>query len=173
MESDGPAMAPVVHVDMPEKVTRADAGPGVTFTGAVTLDEREAEKDREWAFDAGYSWNGRELLPFSIGREALFSQLRTAVGAPPIHAAVRDFDAFLADALRLIFICSMTPEQLRPLRRDAVVFQEAVESWADANVKPSQRAEAVALGINIYADAHATEHEPAPSEHRDGESSGN
>ena len=119
--------------------------------------------DRDAAFDAEHEWNGVALFPFSIDRESLFAQQRLAMGAPPIMTVVNDFDGFLADAMRILFVCSHKAEDFRPLRRDALVFQEAIEDWANRNIPRAKRGEAIVLAMNIYADSVATAHEPVPS----------
>ena len=124
-------------------------------------------KDREAAFDAEFAWRGAPLHPFSIDRESLFSEVRLANGAPPIVKTSADFDGFLADALRILFICSHTKDDFRPLRRDPIAFQEAIDAWAVENVARGEQSAAITLGIEIYVSSFATEHEPVPSEKRD------
>jgi hypothetical protein len=159
---------PRIYPDQPEKPAGPALPPPLPATPAAAAgDGAKDQAERDRAFDADYEWNGKALLPLSIDRESLFLQLRTAVGAGDIMAAVRDFDGFLADAIRILFICAHTPEELRPLRRDPLLFQECVEAWAVKNVKPEQRSRAIAQAINMYADTKATEHEPVPAGEKD------
>lgn len=159
---------PRIYPDQPEKPAGPALPPPLPSTPAAGGgDGAKEQADRDRAFDADYEWNGKALLPLSIDRESLFLQLRTAVGAGDIVAACRDFDGFLADACRILFICSHTPDELRPLRRDPVMFQECVEAWAVVNVKREQRSRAIAQAINMYADTKATEHEPVPTGEKD------
>ncbi len=142
-------------------VVHRDPAPPVDLAPSADAAAEQAARDR--AFDAEYEWNGQPLHGFALDRESLFAQLRSAVGAPHILIAIRDFDSFLADAFRILFICSRPASAYRHLRGDAGLFQEAVEAWAVANVRPDQRQLAVATAMNIYADATANEHEPAPA----------
>lgn len=79
-----------------------------------------AEATREAAFDAAPSWHGRPLLPFSSSRKSLFLQHRLAMGAPELSKCMRDLDAFFADAVRLIFLCSYAPEAPLPIPEETL-----------------------------------------------------
>jgi len=143
------------------------AAPIVAFED--TGDDPAEEREREAAFDASFRWAGRELLPFSSSRKSLFLQHRLAMGAPDLAACLRDLDGFLADALRLLYLCAHGPEVWQPLRSDALRLQLAIDDWADAHVPSHAAHEAVMVAFRIYAASSRNQHETAPSAttHRD------
>jgi hypothetical protein len=158
-ESEGEEVGLKIH-ELPAERAVVAVGAG-TRPGREAGDDKSAERAR--AFDAEYEWNGKPLHPFSIERESLFCEQRLAAGAPPIVKTSGDFNGFLADALRILFICSHKRENFRVLRRSPIEFQEAVDDWAEKNVQRGQQSEAISLGIRIYTDTFVTEHEPVPS----------
>lgn len=128
------------------------------------------EARREAAFDASHTWRGRTLLPFSSSRKSLFLQHRVAMGAPDLSQCMKDLDGFLADAIRIIFLCSYTPEApihangegWSRLRCQPHLLQAAMDEWADRHLLPGTEHTAVMLGYQIYAASLANRHEPAP-----------
>jgi hypothetical protein len=156
---------PRIFPDQPEKPEAPAMPPALPFKPAAEPDGAQAARDR--AFDAEYEWNGKKLHGFSLDRETLFLEKRTAMGAGDLVAAARDFDGFQADAFRILFICAHTKDQLGALRRDALLFQDAVDEWAAANITKATRSKAINQAINMLADARATEHEPVPAGEKD------
>ena len=127
-------------------------------------DEITAEEAaRTAAFDADPEWNGHPLHPFSSGRESIFSQLRLSVGAPPLEAVFEDVDAFFADAIRILYLCSHAPEDWRHLRRRPAEWQEAIEAWGVEAVPTHRKQEALRVGMNILTTAYRNQHVPAPA----------
>lgn len=105
-------------------------------------------------------WGEKKLEPYTSGREGLFSQLRLAAGALPLGRVVDDMDAFFPDAVRILYLCSHTPEEWRGLRGDLLVWQEKIEEWGNEHVPLAKKSEAVTLAMNILATAYVGEHVP-------------
>ena len=135
----------------------ADASPGkIAPAPAILVDSSDSDQDDEShqkAFDGTYRWQGEELLPWSFGRESLFYQLRNAVGAPDIDHALADRDAFLADAARVLWLCSHQHAEFRHLRGSPSLMQEAIEDWADVKIPRGKRAAATLLALQIFDDS--------------------
>lgn len=116
------------------------------------VDDAGGEKEREAAFGAEPTWRGKVLEPFSISRESLFHQQRLGAGAPDFDQVLQaqGNDAFLADAVRILYLCSHTPEDWRAVRSSPMTMQEAIDEWAEEHVTVAERAEAVRVGIQIF-----------------------
>lgn len=148
-----------------------DAAPTQIAPATVTVDEgaeSQEEESHQAAFDASYQWRGKELHPWSIGRESLFYQFRNAVGASDMDAALVDIDAFLADALRILWLCSHLPSDFRRLRPHPTLMQEAVEEWAEKNVTKGQHSAATSLALQIFNDAGANIATPSDTSEESG-----
>lgn len=105
--------------------------------GAIIMDDDRYEEElseREEAFQSEPEWKGRLLQPFSFSRKALFYQLRLAMGAPDLGTALSDGSAFLADAIRILFICSHDPADYRALRSKPALLQEHIDEWGDGQI---------------------------------------
>lgn len=135
--------------------------------GAVVMDDaafEEEERAREEAFHGEPVWKGAVLQPFSIGRESFFYQQRAAVGAPPLEVLMVNENAFLADAIRILYLCSHEPKQYRHLRSRPAVLQERMEEWADAEIRtPEEQLEAVTVALRVFNGSHENEAESVPS----------
>ena len=139
------------------------------------------EKSREAAFDSVHTWNGKSLLPFSSSRKSLFLQHRVSIGAPDLGAALKDLDGFLADAIRIIFLCSFAPTDplnsqghgWSRLRSDPFALQDVIDEWADTHIRPGTEHTVTLLGYQIYAASLVNQHEPAPAPHASSDDLGN
>lgn len=106
----------------------------------VVVDDEEANaelKEREEAFAANPMWKNEELS-WSITKESIFYQLRAANGAPPIEVSLEDGNAFLADAIRILFLSIHEPEDFSSLRSKPTLFQERIENWAEGEILTPQ-----------------------------------
>jgi hypothetical protein len=127
---------------------------------ALAQQEKVAEKRREEAFSAEPMWNGRPLI-WSISRESLFYAQRHAVGARDISEVIADIDAFFADAIRILWLCTHTPDDWRGLRTDLMGWQETMEKWADENITTKQKSSAVLTAWKILENTWEVTHETA------------
>jgi hypothetical protein len=103
---------------------------------------------------------GNPLEPYGSGRESLFVQLRAAAGAPPLRDTVGTTDDFFPDAIRILYLCSHTPEDWREHRRDPARWLEHVEAWAETAIPLSMKADAASCAMNILSRAYSGEHIP-------------
>lgn len=122
----------------------------------------QAELEREEAFQVpGVKWNDRPLKPFSMARKAFFLSWRTAMGAPSLALVFAgDADAFVSDALRMIFLCSRTPDELEELRYDLRKMQAACDDWADEvvpNADPDTMLHLITTGLRIWNGTTVTQ----------------
>lgn len=124
----------------------------------------EQEREREEAFNSEPMWAGKLLQPFSISRSSYFYQQRFAVGAPPLESLLLDENTFLADAVRILFLCVHDPQHYRHLRSKPAEMQELVEAWADENINtPALEIKAVTVALELFNAASANEAVSAPS----------
>lgn len=128
-------------------------------------------KARQEAFESEFFWNGELLEPYSISREALWLSQRLAVGAPPLSQCLADHDAFLGDALRILWLCSRKPGDWSRLRADPFAMQAAIDEWADENVRDPLAASTQAM--RMYAASIENQHEAAPRGRKGSEELGN
>lgn len=137
-----------------------------------------AEKGRVAAFNREPAWHGARLYPFGSGREGLWLELRTAMGSPALRRVLGSEDGaqpFLADALRIVWLCLQPAEArdarpgdpdrecLADLREDLRGVQARIDRWADAEVARDEQPEITALGLLIYNDALVNQAQPMPS----------
>lgn len=153
-------MQPIDLTPLPatEKLAAAPPMPRISEATPLTTPE-----DREAAFDAEFFWNGNLLHSFSIDRYGLFVSHRCAMGAPRLHLAMADGNAFYPDALRILWLCSAEPLTLSMLRRDPDAMEKAINEWAAENVPVSRAAAACGLALEIFNAAHENKHEPRHS----------
>jgi hypothetical protein len=125
----------------------------------VFRDTGEAETEVEPAVEAplvalsdGFSFRGIALKELTSSRQAIWTQHRLAVGAPPLELCVNDVNAFMADALRIVWLCSHDSAVWNGLRGNPAVLESAICEWADA-VPGESAAEITLLGFRIYAAA--------------------
>lgn len=165
---------PRVHFDRPDDaLENQPAQRAAPAKPQLDRADPAGEARRQGAFDAEFSWRDQPLLGFSVSREALFGQLRLAMGAPPLRFCLADPDAFAADAQRILFLCSHPPEIFNRLRSDMATLQSAVDEWADAHVSIPEKLAAETLAMQIWLAAQENRHEPAPASTPHGDDSGN
>jgi hypothetical protein len=133
-----------------------------------------AEQERQEAFEAEYLWDVWDerrnefvptaLHPYTSGREALFYRLRLADGALSLSKTLSDVPSFLGDAIKILYLCSHTPEQWRALRTNTTQFLEEIDAWGDVNVPRAKQVKATLLALNIFNHAGATQAVPEPAE---------
>ena len=164
---------PSVHLDTPDDAL--DSAPASSAPPKPKLDSADPadESRRQDAFDAEFTWRGGELHGFSVSREAIFGQLRLAMGAPPLRFCLADPDAFAGDAQRILYLCAHPPEIWNRLRTDMVNLQSAVDAWADENISISEKLAAETLAMRIWLAAQENRHEPAPTAPPHGDDLGN
>lgn len=162
----------LVHLDTPDDAIPAP----VTKAPAAPKNSRPSPADeqrRQAAFDSVFHWAGEELHPFSVSREALFGQLRCAMGAPSLSRCMADTEAFAADAHRILYLCATPPEIFNRLRADMADLQTAVDAWAEQNIPAAEKLRAETLAMQIWLAAHENRHEPAPVATPHGDDEGN
>ncbi len=133
-----------------------------------------AQTERENAFEAEHTWpvwNEQKccfqpalLHGYSSGREALFYKLRAADGALPLSKTLEQLTTFLADAIKILWLCSHEPADWRMVRGDLPLFLETIEAWGDVNVPRSKHVAAVNLALQIFNEASINKAVPEPSE---------
>ena len=164
---------PTIHRDRTEPAITTAAAPAPPRPTNADLLARDpaAEAEREAAFDDAFEFQGRTLLPFSSSRKSLWLQHRVAMGAPNLDATLKDLDAFYADALRILFLCSFQPDQpvndrtpsWTRLRADAWALQAAIDAWGESLHLEGTEHEATVLAYRIYASSLVNRHTVAPA----------
>jgi len=129
------------------------------------IHEDTPETLREEAFQApAPTWQTATLQPFTIARKAYFLSWRTAMGATPM-AQLFDVDshAFLEDAIRLVFLATLTAEELQPLRASFPTMQATCDEWANENIlTPEQEGDIILLGLRLWNRTTINQHATAP-----------
>lgn len=159
-ESD---QAPILPVDpSPSKIQPAPA---------IIIDEDPSSDadDRELAYDAQPEWDGVVLRPWSFDREAVFYSQRRSMGAPPLDDVNDDISSFLADAARILWLCSHDRSEITALRSKPAVMQDVIDDWAELAIPRGSRMEATLTALRIFN--HGNIKKPIPVE--DGTPSGN
>lgn len=141
------APSPPASPALAARVFRDEAG-GDPITGEQSPARPAAAKEE------GFTFRGVRLHPFSFARSSLFAQHRLAMGAPSLRLVVEDVDAFLGDALRILWLCSHGPEDWAELRSSPPQLQVVMDNWADAG--PADPVAAVLLGLQLYAGASSS-----------------
>lgn len=130
------------------------------------LQERTAAaaQERVAAYDAAFAWHGRDLEPWTIGREQLYLKLRAADAALPLHLALQHPESFLGDAVKVLYLCAHQPAEWRHLRADVPAFLEAVEAWAGSAILRDEQSDAIETALRILNAASSTRAVPRPGE---------
>lgn len=165
--------APLIHLDASENVLESSKKPAPPRPQSELIMDPVAESRRQEAFDSEFLWRGQALEGFSVSREALFGQLRLAMGAPRFSQCVADPDAFAADAQRILYLCSNPSEVWNRLRSDMATLQSAVDDWADSNITISEKLASETVAMKIWLASQQNRHEPAPSKTPHGDDAGN
>lgn len=163
----------LIHLDTPDDALDPASAVKAPQRPKAELPDPADERRRQAAFDADFHWREQPLHGFSVSREALFGQLRLAMGAPPLRVCLADADAFASDAQRILFLCATPPELWNRLRADMAVLQSAVDTWADQNISKTEKLPAETLAMKIWLAAQENRHEPAPSNNKNGDDQGN
>jgi len=121
----------------------------------------DGEPDRGVAFEAGYpgDFRGRKLEGWDVVRESHFLIMRAQAGAPAMSSLLDQPGAFLADALRVLFLCSVGHGEMRRLARSGGL-QEACDEWSAAAVPARETGAAIEAGLEIYNLAHSCDTVP-------------
>jgi len=106
----------------------------------------DAIEQRQTAFDARRSWNGKPLNKFSIDRRRMFLNMRSI----STSAAFGNPDSIFADSMRFVFLCAHTFDELfdfearASLSRQpqAVELLRACSEWMEANEEALMRDQA-------------------------------
>lgn len=107
--------------------------------------------DLAWRSGDRFTWHGKKLAPFAIDREGDWRAHRAALGAPEL---VKVFgEAFLSDALRILFFCSHEPEQWLAAG-DSIALEKRIRAWAAENIAAGEQSAATILAIEIFNSAY-------------------
>lgn len=145
----------------------------------VLLDDTESpdtgeQQERQDAFDAGASkWKGNLLEPYSSSRDALFSRLRSAMGAPDIKEAIMDPSLFVADAHLILFLCSHDEHYLVTRMGSQSDLLVDMMRWADENIQTQDTNEAVTLALTVFLSKTTNSAEQKPDDSSDDHELGN
>ncbi len=102
------------------------------------------------------SWETYPLEPYSESREGLFHRLCESSVPLPVVNELRNLDAWVPNAVIILYLCSHKPEAWRHLRPDPGRFMEVIEAWGDVNVPRAKWIEAASLALKIHNAANKT-----------------
>ena len=128
------------------------------------VDPAADESSRKAAFRSHPEWKNRPLARgLTIGTLSLFYESREAAGAPPLSKSIGS-NAFLADALRLLWLCAADEAELEHAAADLTRIPPAVRRWAEAHVGLHDAADAIRVALEIWNTAHENRAEAAPGD---------
>ncbi len=125
----------------------------------------DSPHDREEAFQTPQrDWRNKPLHAFSISRRAYFLTWRGTLNLPSLSQLLSsDTEAFLADALRLLFLCLTHDEELEDLRAGGFhEMQRACDAWANESVTIEDLPQIILNGLKIWNGASINRHAAAP-----------
>lgn len=134
--------------------------------------ERVAAEQRQSAVLAHHTWHGQPLHPFSIRRETLYFRLRAANDSLPLGAMRKHPEAFLQDAMIILWLCAHEPADWTPMRARNDLLLETIETWAEDNIHRHEQTDAIELALKILREGDTTRAVPRPSD-RKGDDLGN
>jgi len=134
--------------------------------------EQVAAEQRQAAVLAQHTWNARPLHPFSIRRETLYFRLRAANDALPLSVVRRHPEAFLQDAMIILWLCAHEPADWTPMRARNDLLLETIETWAEESIRRAEQTDAIDLALQILREGDTTRAVPRPSD-RKGDDLGN
>jgi hypothetical protein len=124
--------------------------------------EDPAEKAREEAFNAVYSWKGTTFDGLSCARKDLWLSVCHKAEFPPLLYCFDDLTYFPPLAKALLFCCITPTRALRKLRGEGIqAVVDACEDWTEKNVKIHEEKEAVALALRVLNDSSENQAEAA------------
>jgi len=112
------------------------------------------------AADGMRRWHDLPLQAWDLLRESHWLAMRGVASAPPLRGLLERPGAFLADALRILWLASLDDAALRRAARGDM--QADCDGWAAAHVPLREAGAAITLALDLYNDAHANDVEPAP-----------
>ena len=148
----------------------SDAGAGETDTYVDEVYSKSAEEVAkenaehreavEFLFDATDEQDlgglkGRKLAKFSPGRFMMFNHLRSGLGCNLIRYSIGDGGEFFPEAMRILFLCFHTPEELAVMDKNPNRMEAQVIAWADEVMSPADFADAELLALRIWNQCHA------------------
>lgn len=142
---------------------------------------REHESRRVASYDAGPTWLGKPLEPFSLARRNLFWRLRELDGPVLLWKVEYAKEGlFVNSAIKLLWLMHQPEEAVRALRsvmRDESripLILDAINEWAEGNVSPRHDSAACAFAIQVLTEVaeHSAVPEPVPSSRRSGNEPG-
>ena len=134
--------------------------------------EAAAAVERQDAVLASHAWNCTPSQPFSIRRETLYFRLRAVNDALPIYVVRKHPEAFLHEAMIILWLCYHEPSAWEHLRSNNSLLINEVETWAEKNIRRNQQSQAIELALQILQEGDATHAIPRPSD-RQGDELGN
>lgn len=143
--------------------------------------EKHAEEVNQSFGIKPFYWKDIELAPFAIDREGDWQRHREAMNEPPLGEIIRNAQAMLNDALRVLWFCAHEPREwlsIPSMIRDdegawarqstmdrALMLEDKIRTWSRDNVANNEQAMAVSLFYEIFQSAYSTKAVPKPSEH--------
>ena len=139
-------------------------------------DEWKYGVQRKEAFSARFQFAGTPLQPFSISRERLLLDIRSASGAGEFGR----MDSLFGDGLRFIWLCLQDGETLERFQSGAGLpglsswplyrrFQLAIDRWTDANADlvRKHRGDIVDTFLDAWKANQATHAVPESADHNE------
>jgi len=167
------------------------ATPVMIIDGAedVATDNAHAAEVNQAFGTKPFFWKDIQLAPFAIDREGDWQRHRETLGEPPLSEIIRNAQAMLNDALRVIWFCAHDPKtwlSIPAMVRDddgnwtrqstmdrAIVLEEKIRAWSRENVANNEQSMAVAIFYEMFQSAYSTKATPKPSEHSSAQRSKN
>lgn len=108
------------------------------------------DQQREQAHRSHFHWMGKTLHPWSLEREIFWREFRAHMQAPEI-ALCKTVNDFLPEALRIMWVASMSQQEIEQARHLTIMAQSALQSkWSSQNVTLRTAGAAAELGYSMW-----------------------
>lgn len=116
----------------------------------IDTDPIITDEQREKAHRSHFQWNGNALNPWSLEREIFWREFRAHIQAPEI-ALYKTVNDFLPEALRIIWVASLSQQEIEQARHLTIMAQVALQTkWSNQNVTLHTAAAAAELGYSMW-----------------------
>lgn len=164
-------------IGTPEVVGRdLGAGPaGLEKEDVVELEGAERAREEAFVFEPVWKLRDEDAgvpVVFSFSKEALFWELRKAMGAPDFSECWKGLESFTGDAARIVWLGIHAPVDYRDVRGNLMALQERIEEWLDEIPRELQY-DLIGLAKQVWNAAQANVAEPTGDGRPQGSGPGN
>lgn len=109
----------------------------------------EAERQRLYDEADQYQWQGKALRPWSLRLQRTLNRLLPFDTPLPPGKISEHPGAWVPRAVQVLYLCSVEPDEWRPLLPHPARLLAAMEAWGEANVPEADELPAVLLALRL------------------------